>query len=145
MIPENFFSSIPECHSAWRAFMPEVAESIADSNRFCDSAFGLRAEWQHCLRFRKFQWEWKKDSFLYLWGKFYSIGFTFLCSSGRSGEWSVFGYFSSHCSPGYRICTHKHHLSPQNFNVSAQIQHLESEQEIMLSQIGRKDDFIGAP
>ena len=34
---------------------------------------------------------------------------------------------------------------PQNFNVSAQIQHLESEQEIMLSQIGRKDDFIGAP
>ena len=100
LTPEKLFSSIPECHSAWRAFMPEVAESIADSNRFCDSAFGLRAEWQHCRRFRNFKWEWKKDSILYLWGKFYSIGFTFLCSSRRSGEWSVFGYFSSHGSPG---------------------------------------------
>ena len=28
---------------------------------------------------------------------------------------------------------------------SAQIQHPENEQEIMLSQIGRKNDFIGAP
>ena len=62
---ENPFSSIPECHSAWRAIMPEVAESIADANRFCDSAYGLRAEWQHCRRFRKFQWEWKEDWILY--------------------------------------------------------------------------------
>ena len=86
MTPENLFSSIPESRSARRAFMPEVAESIADANRFCDSAFGLRAEWQHCRRFRKFQWEWKKDSMLYLWGKFYSTGLTFLCASRRWGE-----------------------------------------------------------
>ena len=86
LTPKNLFASIPECRSARRAFMPEVAESKADANRFSDSAFGLRAEWQHCRRFRKFQREWKKDSILYLWGKFYSIGFTFLCSSGRSGE-----------------------------------------------------------
>ena len=63
--PKNLFSSIPECRSARRAFMPEVAESIADANRFCDSAYGLRAEWQHCRRFRKFQWEWKEDWILY--------------------------------------------------------------------------------
>ena len=86
LTPEKLFSSIPECHSAWRAIMPEVAESIADTNRFCDSAFGFRAEWQHCRRFRKFQWEWKKDSMLYLWGKFYSTGLTFLCASRRWGE-----------------------------------------------------------
>ena len=30
-------------------------------------------------------------------------------------------------------------------NPSAQTEHPENEQEIFLSQIGRKDDFIGAP
>ena len=44
LTPKNLFASIPECRSARRAFMPEVAEFIADANRFCDSAFGLRAE-----------------------------------------------------------------------------------------------------
>ena len=34
---------------------------------------------------------------------------------------------------------------PKNSNASAQIQHPENEQEIMLSQIGRKNDFIRAP
>ena len=62
---ENPFSSIPECRSARRAFMAEVAESIADTNRFCDSAIVLRAEWQHWRRFWNFKWEWKKDSILY--------------------------------------------------------------------------------
>jgi hypothetical protein len=41
LTPENLFASIPDCHSTRRAFMPEVAESIADANRFCDSAKGL--------------------------------------------------------------------------------------------------------
>ena len=66
LTPENLFSSIPECCSARRAFMTEVAESIADSNRFCDSAFWLRAEWQHCRRCRNFQIKWIEDSILYL-------------------------------------------------------------------------------
>jgi len=35
---ENLFWSLPACHSARRAFMPEVAESNTDTNGFCDSA-----------------------------------------------------------------------------------------------------------
>ena len=38
MTPENLFWSLPACHSARRAFMPEVAESITATNGFCDSA-----------------------------------------------------------------------------------------------------------
>ena len=38
LTPENLFWSLPECHSARRAFMPEVAESTTDTNGFCDSA-----------------------------------------------------------------------------------------------------------
>ena len=35
--PKNLFSSIPECRSARRAFMPEVAESNTDANGFSSS------------------------------------------------------------------------------------------------------------
>ena len=38
LTPEYLFWSLPACHSARRAFMPEVAESITDANGFCDSA-----------------------------------------------------------------------------------------------------------
>ena len=38
LTPENLFWSLPECLSARRVFMPEVAESTTDANGFCDSA-----------------------------------------------------------------------------------------------------------
>ena len=116
--PKNLFSSIPECRSARRAFMAEVAESIADTNRFCDSAFGFRAEWQHCRRCRKFQWEWKEDWILYLWRKFKSPGFTFLCGSRRSFEGWVFYHIPSHRGRGYLICPCSHHLSKNCHSVT---------------------------
>jgi len=118
MISENLFSSIPECHSARRAFMPEVAESIADANRFCDSAIGLRAEWQHCRRCRNFKREWKKDSILYLWSKFYSPGFTCLCAAGRKDEGWVFEHFPSHWVQGYLIFPSNQHLSKNCHSVT---------------------------
>ena len=37
LTPENLIPSLPACHSARRAFMPEVAESNTDANGFSSS------------------------------------------------------------------------------------------------------------
>ena len=57
----------------------------------------------------------------------------------------VFSDISHHIVLRVNGFAHISIIYPQNFNASAQIQHLESEQEIMLSQIGRKNDFCGSP
>jgi len=43
---------------------PEVEGSRLDHG-FCDSAFRLRAEWQHCLRCSKIKWVWWEGSVLF--------------------------------------------------------------------------------
>ena len=57
----------------------------------------------------------------------------------------VFSDISHHIVLRVKGFAHIIIIYPQNFNASAQLQHLESEQEIMLSQIGRKNDFSGSP
>ena len=58
----------------------------------------------------------------------------------------VFSDISHHIVPRVNGFAHISIIyPPKNSNASAQIQHPENEQEIFLSQIGRKNDFIGAP
>ena len=110
LAPRNLFCSLPDCLSARRAFMPEVAESITDTNGFCDFAKRRCAEWQHGWRCPGYISGWREDSVLFFWSRFFSTVVNSLCTAQTSGESLCFHSFPITFREGFRLCPSKQHL-----------------------------------